>query len=177
MKLTKRQLRRLIEMSMIKTPPVDPSIDDMIDAGDRETADFLQTSVTDDEDAYSYKRYSYEYPFMQNPGFLNFLEDKMKYYISMMKEDVVWAIENTESFKEFVDGYLDPDEFKNTVREKFGKDAYPRDPSKYAAAIEHTFGTKRIDKTGHLNDDIKKIYVKVIRPIWKDWREYFNLPV
>lgn len=177
MKISRQQLRRILEMAMIKTQPADPSIDDMIDAGDRETADFLQTSITDDEEPYSYKRYLYEYPFMQNPGFLNFLEDKMKHYISMIKEDIVWAIENTESFKEFVDGYFDPVEFKNVVREKFGKDAYPRDPSKYAQAIEHTFGTERIDKTGYLNEDIKKIYVKAIRPIWEDWRKYFNLPV
>ena len=179
MKVTKKQLLRIIEMSMIKPEPVSPTIDDMIATGVPENIasdDELQIAITGDKEPYTYKMFKYERPFMQDPSFLEFLQYSMDLYIQINGKALYYEAENAESFNDFVDITWDYEDFKRAMVTRIIRlqdEGLENTP--YAEQFKHTVSGE--DLTGRVELSIKEIFVNSIKPYWDHWRETFGMPV
>ena len=173
MKITRKQLRKLILESMIRPTPFDHKVDDLIDTGEIEnirSADELQSSITGDDIPYSEQIYHYEKPFMQNPDFINYLKEMMEGFLYLNKDVFIGAIQDSNSFDELIEDYFHAPDFLEMVITY--SDFHGHD---FAGGAKHSFGSP--GRSGRIEPVIKDIFREVMLPHWNDWRGHFGLPL
>ena len=153
----------------------------MIDTGDEESirqADELASMVGHDSDNLSQDLQQYNTPHLNNPDFNKYLELVMSAWIYINKDYLVWGIENdSNSLDELTELYFDYDDFVYTLFQ-----STEAKNQEWINQVRHTFpkpkdGTYEFDHNARLKNLVTSMFKEEMRPLWKDWRNYFKLPI
>jgi hypothetical protein len=181
MKLTRKQLRRLIEArikpSMVlpdEYSDLQPTIDDLAkarseDSMGRQYADNTFDSIidpilgVDDQSApFSQREFEYDYPMIQDPAFKKGVEDLFEIF---MYENKVFA---NDIYSETLEGYqeLVRDFFTDELPRMSQSPGYFR--GNIPASLLHTFKSGKIPY--QLTDVIRKIVDPISERIYNEWQ-------
>lgn len=178
MKLTRKQLRKLIETRIKPTttiPGMDPITQQKLDtlASSRETDamgrefadntfDALIDPLRGDDIPFSQREFEYDYPMAEDP---KFAEGVKELFDMFMYENKVFAgdIEDGMSLEDY--------------KEMASNDFMERIPwlsiESDNPAIRHSFSPGKLPYPYQLKDTVKRIVDSVSEDIWKDWSSYF----
>ena len=176
MKLTRKQLRRIIE-SKIKPVTNIPGLDsdsqqklDILatsrgsDAMGRRFADTAFDDIIDplrgDDVPFSRREFEYEYPMVEDPNFAKDLADLFEVYLYQNK---VFA-------GEIEDG-MSLEDYKEMARDYFMEDLPQNAMNSLSPSLRHTFASGNMPY--QLEDEIKRIVDPISESVWKDWSSYF----
>jgi len=202
MKITRNQLRRMIESTIKPKNPLDymqkddrskiekmASLDPDSRKQARELAMLMQEPAqlpygiggADIEDAgyagddYELDTNKYNTPHLLNPDFNKYLKLSISAWIYHFKDNLIWAIQHdSNSLDELTELYFDYDDFVYTLYEWT-----ETSNQEWIDQVAHTFpkppdGIYEFNHHPRLINIITDIFKSEMLPIWEDWRAYFK---
>jgi len=176
MKLTRRQLRKLIETRIKPTtaiPGMDPVTQQKLDtlAAGRETDamgrefadrgfDALIDPFRKDDTPFSQREFEYDHPMVEDP---RFAEGIQELFDGFMYENKVFA-------NDIEDG-MSLEDYKEMVTDDFIEELPQAAIKSDNPAVRHSFSSGKLPY--QLEDIVKRIVDPISEDVWQDWSSYF----
>ena len=177
MKLTRKQLRRLIEAKIKLTtnvPGLDPQLQQKLDtlassretdAGGRELADRSFDNIIDplrgDDVPFSQREFEYDYPMVENPDFAKGIEDLFEVFLYEEK-----------AFASDIEGGMTLEEYKNMAGDMFVGILPQIGRGSTNPAVRHSFSTGEVPY--QLENAVRRIVDPISERVWNDWSNWFK---
>ena len=176
MKITRKQLRKLIEARIKPTtaiPSLDPirqqKLDTLASARDTDamgrkfadnTFDSLIDSFRDDDVPFSQREFEYSHPLVEDPRFAEGIADLFEGFMYAEK-----------AFASDIEEGMSLEEYKKMARDFFMEGLPQVAISSDNSAVKHSFSSGRVPY--QLEEEIKRIIDPISERIWKDWIDWF----
>ena len=176
MKLTRRQLRKLIETRIKPTtaiPGMDPVTQQKLDtlAAGRETDamgrefadrgfDALIDSFRDDDVPFSQREFDYAHPMVEDPKFAEGIADLFEIFLYQEK-----------AFAADIEDGMSLEEYKAMAKDFFMEGLPQVAVSSDNPAVKHSFSSGKVPY--QLEDAVKRIIDPISERVWKDWSNWF----
>tara|TARA_B100000674_G_scaffold401426_1_gene347217 strand:- start:591 stop:1130 length:540 start_codon:yes stop_codon:yes gene_type:complete len=177
MKLSRKQLRRLIEARIkpsLEVPGLDPIDQQKIDvlassrdedAMGREYADNFFDGVIDplqgEDIPFSQREFEYDYPMVEDPNFAKAIADLFEGHMYVEK-----------AFASDIEGGMTLEDYKEMARDYFMEDLPQKAMNSSSPSLRHTFSSGNMPY--QLKDIVKRIVDPISERIWKDWSNWFS---
>ena len=176
MKLSRRQLRKLIEARIkpsLAVPGLDPIDQQKIDilassrdedAMGRRYADNFFDGVIDplqgEDIPFSQREFEYDYPMVEDPNFAKGIADLFEVFLYQEK-----------AFASDIEDGMSLEEYKEMARDFFMEGLPQTAASSTNPAVRHSFSTGKVPY--QLKDEVKRIVDPISERVWTDWSDWF----
>ena len=176
MKLSRRQLRRLIETRIkpsTNIPGMDPNtqqkLDTLASARDSEAMgrryadrsfDALIDTFRDDDVTFSQREFEYNHPMVEDPNFAKGIADLFEVFLYQEK-----------AFASDIEDGMSLEEYKEMARDFFMEGLPQVAASSTNPAVRHSFSTGKVPY--QLEDEVKRIVDPISERVWTDWSNWF----